>query len=744
VARPAQNSRPGDSGQRQRRIDYPRAGRRGAGRWLPSWKLVAGLAATGVLLLVVLFAVGYAVTDIPEANEDRQTETTTVFYSDGTTPIGKFAVENREIVPSDQIPEHVKQAIISAEDRSFYDNRGVSLTGILRAFWSNLRGNSTQGGSTITQQYVKNYYLEPEQTYKRKIEEAFLAIKIDQQLSKDEILANYLNTIYFGRGAYGIQTASQAYFGKNVQDLTPSESALLAGIVPAPNSWDPAKNPEKAQDRWNYVLDGEVELGYLDGATRAGLTFPEVIEPRTSELYRGPNGYLLADLRSEVLSRTEFTEAELDGGGLQIVTTVDKQAQDAAVAAMTNPDLFPREDAPATLHTALTAIDPKTGGIRAMWGGPDYLSRQQNSATQDIAQAGSTFKPFALVAGLEQGISLRTRFNGDSGQTFPGFDRPVRNYGGSDYGTIDLYKATASSVNTVYVALNEQVGPQNTMEAAIRAGLPEDTKGLEPNLANVLGTASPHPIDMAHAFATFAAQGVNRTPHLIASISRHGTEVYTPDTAGKQVFDEAVMADTTAALTGVIENGSGSYAGRLDRPAAGKTGTSSDNKSAWFVGYTPSLATAVALYNVGPNGEVLEMPRIQGREVTGGSFPVRMWTAFMDAALQGQPVEEFPAAANVGKAPTTTASQEPTTTAPSTTAPTTTEPTTTEPATTEPSKTTTGPKPSPTRKTTAPPTSPAPPGQDAGNAAGQDGGPPKAGAAPPNGEDVAVVGGQAP
>ena len=686
---------------RRRLIDYPRFGRRGLRRWLPSWKLVGGLALLAVLGLVVLFAVGYAVTKVPSPNQARQTQTTIVYYADGQTPMGQFAVENRQLVPIDQIPEHVKQAIIAAEDRSFYDNRGVSPTGIARAFWSNLRGNSTQGGSTITQQYVKNYYLQPEQSYTRKIKEAFISIKIDQQLTKDEILASYLNTIYFGRGAYGIQTASQAYFGKNVQDLTPTESALLAGVVPAPNSWDPAKNPTKAQDRWGYVLDGEVQLGFMDAATRAAQVFPPTVEPKKDELYRGPNGYILAAVRDEVLARTDLTEQDLDGAGLRITTTIDKTAQDAAVAAMNDPKVYPTKDRPPTLQAALTAIDPKTGAVRAMYGGPDYLARQRNAATQDIAQAGSTFKPFALVAGLEAGISLQTTFDGRNGQTFPGFDKPVRNFGGSNFGQIDLLKATANSVNTVYVGLNEQVGPAKTVDVAVRAGLPQDTNGLEANPANVLGTSSPHPIDMAHAYATFAAQGMRTTPHLVASVSQDGAQVYQPDTKGQRVFAEDVMADTGVALQGVVRSGSGAYAKAVGRPVAGKTGTSSDNKSAWFVGYTPNqLAAAVALYNVGPNGEVLEMPSFGGvREITGGSFPVRIWTAFMKAALQGQPVEQFPPAANVGKAAEPTVTEAPTPTE----TPTATETPTQTPTPTETTTPTATASPSKTDKTTGPP-----------------------------------------
>ncbi|HZI98857.1 MAG TPA: biosynthetic peptidoglycan transglycosylase, partial [Actinomycetales bacterium] len=220
----------------RRLIDYPRYGRTGVKRWIPSWKLVTGLGLTGLAAAVVLFAVGYAVVKVPQENEFVTAQTTVVYYADGTTEMGRFAEQDRVSVPIEEVPEHVKQAVIAAEDRSFYENRGVSPTGIVRAFWSNLRGNSTQGGSTITQQYVKNFYLESDRTYQRKIEEAFISIKVDQQLSKDEILESYLNTIYFGRGSYGIQTASQAYFDKNVQDLSVSEAALLAGIIPSPSN----------------------------------------------------------------------------------------------------------------------------------------------------------------------------------------------------------------------------------------------------------------------------------------------------------------------------------------------------------------------------------------------------------------------------------------------------------------------------------------------------------------------------
>jgi 1A family penicillin-binding protein len=695
-------------GSSHRLIDYPRRGHGGLRRWLPSWKLVTGLALTGLLFAVGLFAFAYAETGVPSPNELVDAQTTHVYYADGKTKMGEFAAQDRTLVTSEQIPEQVKQAVVAAEDRSFYENRGVSPSGIARAFWGNLRGNSTQGGSTITQQYVKNYFLNPEQTYKRKVQEAFIAIKIDQKLSKDQILTDYLNTIYFGRGAYGIQSASQAYFGKDVEDLTAAEAALLAGIIPSPSNWDPRVNPDKAEKRFDYVLDGMQQMGYLDGAGRAEQQLPETKEHQPTNTFAGPTGYLLASVRDEVLHNTDLTENDLDRGGLRIVTTIDKSVQDKAVAAVQDPEVFPTEGRPETLQAALVSIDPATGGVLAMYGGPDYLKRQRNAVTQDVAQAGSTFKPFTLVAALEKGISLKTRYSGRSPQTYPGFyvkengqPAPVRNFGGGSYGDIDLVQATRNSVNTVYVKLNEEVGAQATADVAEQAGI--DPKAVEPAVAsNVLGTPSVRPLDMAQAYATFAAQGVRHKPHIVATIEQDGGTVYEADTREQRVFQPDVMADATYAMQQVVRSGSGAYASRLNRPVAGKTGTSNDNRSAWFVGYVPQMATAVALYNVGENGEQLEIPGFGGRrEITGGSFPVQIWTKYMQGALDGVEVQQFPPRADVGKIPisqmTPTETAEPTTQAPEPTEEPTQEPTTAEPTTEPTQEPTQEPKPQPSQ-----------------------------------------------
>lgn len=636
------------SAKKQRLIDYPRAGKRGWRRWLPSWRLVLGGVLGVIALGAGVFVAAYVTTPIPAPNDFVTEQTSRVFYSDGETELGAFMAQNREIIDTTKLPEHVTQAVVAAEDRSFYDNVGVDPIGLARAVIGNLTGSSRGGGSTITQQYVKNYYLTSERTMSRKLTEAILAIKIDQQQDKSEILDAYLNTIYFGRGAYGIQTAAHAYFKKDAADLTVSEAALIAGILPSPSNWDPAVSPSDAKRRWAYVLDGMVTQGWLTQAERDRQTFPELPPRAREDRYAGPQGYLLDMVRKEIVQRTGWTEEDLDRGGLRVVTTIEKPRQEAAVAAVKN---LP-EGHSENLRTALVSIDPKTGGIVALYGGPDFITQPRNAATQDRAQAGSTFKPFTLVAALENGVSLHNRYSGRSPMEFDSFDKPVRNYGNQSFGERDLVGATANSINTIYVQLNEEVGPAATVDAAERAGLPADTVGLAANAANVLGTASPHPIDMARAYSTFAAQGLRTTPHIVSELfNNNGDLVYTASTSSERVFASGVMADTTYALTQVIEKGSGRTARELGRPAAGKTGTSQDHRSAWFAGYVPQLATVVAMYQPGPDGEEPITPWGGVKSITGGTYPTRVWTDYMAAALEGVEVEPFPERADVGKKP---------------------------------------------------------------------------------------------
>lgn len=703
---------------KKRRIDYPRSGRNGVTRFIPSWRqFFSGL---GLLILAGLAFVtlSYFFMPIPQPNQFASSQTTVVYYDDGSTEMGRFASQNRVLVKSDEIPQSMKDAVVAAEDRTFYENRGVSPTGVLRAVVNNVRGESTHGGSTITQQYVKNYYLNSERTLTRKYREAIIALKIDQEQSKDEILTNYLNTIYYGRGAYGIETAAQAYFGKSAKDLTPQESAMLAGLIPNPSRWDPRVSPDLAKDRFDYVADSMVIEGTLTKAQRDTWTLPETVErDKKDNLYAGPKGYLLAQVRTE-LQAAGLTDSDLDGGGLKIVTTINKDDQDAAEAMIDNPNVYPTRGRPENLQAAVVSVDPRSGEIKALYGGADYLTRQRNAATQDIAQAGSTFKPFALVAGLESGISLRSGFNGNSPLRVQG--SRISNFGGASYGIVTLLKATQSSINTAYVALNVRVGPEKTRDVAVRAGLPADTAGLNDYPGNVLGPSSPHPIDMANAFATFASRGERHTPHIVRTVARpSGATVYTGPTGGERVFEQDVMDDTNYALQQVVSGGTGRRAS-IGRPVAGKTGTSSDNMSAWFVGYTPQLSTAVVLFNTDDEGNPQSIGSFGGRgEITGGTFPAAMWSNYMRAAMQGEPVERFAKPANVGKRigprvtrkKTSTSTPKPTrsTTSTPTETETTTPPTETAPPPTEAPPPETAPQPTSESPAPAPEPTPAPP-----------------------------------
>jgi len=626
-------------------------------RRVVSWKGL-GLAALGVAVLgSVGIGIAYARVDVPAPNDFARSQSTIVTWSDGETELGRFNAENREIVSIEDVPEHVRHAVLAAEDRSFYDNQGISVTGIARAAWNNLRGDSLQGASTITQQYVKNYYLTQEQTYTRKIREVLLAVKIDGQLDKDQILEDYLNTIYFGRGAYGVQTASRAYFGKPVSELSPEEGAVLAAIIRAPGRYDPAADEasqDRLQDRFRYVLDGMVERGWTDAATASSAQLPEIVPPATENKLGGTDGYLLDQVRRELIARG-FTDTEIDTAGLRVTTTFDRQAQESAIQAVA--DEFPTEDAEG-LTVGLAAVRPGDGGVVAMYGGADFVEQPRNNATQAAIQPGSTFKAFTLAAALEEGVSLRSRFAGNSPYDNPAIGRPVNNAGDASYGQyVDMLEATRKSINTAFVDLTVEIGPDTVLDAAVRAGIPENAPGLSADARITLGTSSVTPVQLAAAFGTLAAQGEQADWYTVAEVrDPSGAVRYSADVAPERAFEPDVTADVTYALTEVVEHGTGEAAQALGRPSAGKTGTAED-LTAWYAGYTPQLAAAVAFWK-GDGTESLSGTAGMST-FSGGAYPARLWTAFMAGALQGTEVLEFPEPANLGEqvnpAPTRTA-----------------------------------------------------------------------------------------
>ena len=608
-----------------------------------------GLVLGGFIFVIgaTVFGIAYFTVNIPDPNSYVNSQATIIQYADGSE-IGRMGAQNRTIVPLANIPMQLRRAVLAAEDKNFYSNRAFSVTGILRAAANNLRGGSLQGGSTITQQYAKTAFLTPNRDIKRKIKELIIAIKLENQFSKDQILENYLNTIYFGRGAYGVETGAQLYFGRSANQLTLEQSAVLASILRSPGYYDPdyrEGNLERLQARFKYVIDNMHNEGWISDKRYAKVKFPEVKSRVRSGTLSGPKGYLMQAVQSE-LNSLGFTDDQLMIGGLVVKTTLEKLAQQAAVDAV---DKESPKKAPDNLHIGMVSIRPGTGEIVAMYGGKDYLVRQLNDATQSIAQAGSTFKPFALIAALQAGISLSSIWNGDSPKVFDDAGKPyeVSNYGDKSFGDLPLLKATASSVNTIYVPLGIKAGLDNVVNAARAAGIPESV-ALMPTPSIVLGVASPHVIDVASAFATFAAQGVYAKPFLVKEVQGSNKGVlYEATIQPQEVFDKSVMADLTYALSEVTRAGTATAAvSKLGRVSAGKTGTSQNNASAWFSGYVPQLATSIAFFR---DDATQSLNGIGGlTSLTGGSFPARIWTAYMKAALKDIPEEAFPEPAYIG------------------------------------------------------------------------------------------------
>ena len=600
----------------------------------------------GFIATAILFALAYFTVGIPDANAYVNSQSTIIQYSNGVE-IGRVGTQNREIIPLARIPLNIRHAVLAAEDRGFYSNQAFSVTGIVRALFNNLKGGSLQGGSTITQQYAKTAFLTPSRTIQRKIKELVISIKLENQLSKDQIFESYLNTIYFGRGSYGVMTAAQQYFNRNVDQLTNAQAAVIASVLRAPSLYDPAYragNEVRLRARFEYVKKGMIDAGWIDAKAAAKMKFPVLAPRSTSGQFSGPKGHVIEAVQKE-LSKLGFSQDQLLVGGLVIKTTLDEAAQQSAVDAVNK--FYPTK-APANLHIGLVAIRPGTGEIVALYGGRDYLVRQLSDATQSIALAGSTFKPFALVAALEQGIPLTSMWNGDSPQVFDdaGKPYPVSNYNNEGWGQIDLLYATKHSVNTVYVPLGIKVGPNAVVDVARRAGIP-DSVAMVPTPSVVLGVASPHVIDVANAYATFAAQGIKSKPYLVAQVLGANKGVlYQAKAETQEVFSKDVMADLTYALKAVVTDGTGTAALALGRPAAGKTGTSESNASAWFSAYTPQLAASVALFRDNASQSLNGIGGLTS--VTGGTFPARIWTAFMKGALKGQPVLDFPAPTNIG------------------------------------------------------------------------------------------------
>jgi len=611
------------------------------------WKILLGVLGGLLAIGIGLFTYLYVTTDIPQPEKVAIAEKTTVYYNDGTTEIGSFSEQNREIIDCSVLPDYVGNAIVASEDRSFYRNGGIDIMGMARALYNNLTTGSRQGGSTITQQYAERYYLGDTTSYSGKIREAILAMKIANSQDKQQVLCNYMNTIYLGRGAYGIQAAAKAYFGKEAKDLTVDEAAMIAGIIPAPSMWDPAVNEAQAKSRFTRVIGIMREDGYITGQQASEAKFPETKPVSVSNDLAGPNGYLLTTVENELVASKAFTKDELETGGYKIVSTLDPNMQKIM---QTVGDDRP-EGMPESIQVGGIALDQKTGSVKAIYGGSDYLKHQLNNATQANFQPGSTMKPFGLLGAAMDDVNFNTMFNGNSPERFettPGTWAEVPNALNMSWGTINLKQATANSVNTVFMNVNQHLTPKKFAQIAHDASITGDIQ--EDTLYNILGINSLTVWDLAQGHSTIANDGTKNTLHIVDRVLKGDKEMYKPDLGTKQVFDANDCQLVQNAMLGTTQYGTAAgTAATLGRQVAGKSGTANDETAASFVGYTPSLMNVWAIWNPGENGESQIVPEFAGYGVSSTGYPSHLFTEFMAQALAGQPAETFVTPVDNGK-----------------------------------------------------------------------------------------------
>ncbi|MGI5426139.1 transglycosylase domain-containing protein [Streptomyces sp. CA-179760] len=634
--------------------------RTGWRRAFPTWRMTLSGFIIVVILLIGGFFLGYSLVQIPPANALATKQANVYLYADGSV-IARDGEINRENVTLAQISKDAQHAILAAEDRDFYTESAVDPKAMVRAAWNTALGKGKQSGSTITQQYVKNYYLRQEQTVTRKAKEFFISIKLDREQSKDHILEGYLNTSYFGRNAYGIQAAAQAYYGMDATDLDPARAAYLAALVNAPSQYDVVAHPENrkaAESRWNYVLDGMVTKGWLSESKRAGMKFPMPKESTLSTGMSGQRGYIVRIVKDYLTQNNIIDEDKLDAGGYRITTTLQKGRQDAFVKAVDD-KLMSKLDkknnkVDSYVRAGGAAVDPKTGKVVAMYNGVDYVKQYTPNATRRDFQVGSTFKPFVFTSAVENGsrtqdgrvITPNTIYDGTNKRVVQGWAGDPYNPENEDqhsYGPITVTEATDSSVNSVYAQMAADVGPQKVKQTAIDLGVPETTPDLADGPAIALGTATASVLEMAEAYATLANHGRHGTYTMVDKVMKEGTPIELPERRTRQAVSREAADTTTSMLQSVVQNGTASAAQAAGRPVAGKTGTAEEDTAAWFAGYTPELATVVSVMGQDPvTAAHKSLYGAMGLDrVNGGGPPAEIWTQFTQDALEGKPVTDF-------------------------------------------------------------------------------------------------------
>ena len=587
------------------------------------------------------------VDSVPLPGDPPDPQASVLYYRDGHTILARVGTTDHSDVPLSAVPLQVRQAVLAAEDRDFYSHWGVSARGVLRAVVADA-GGARQGASTITQQYVRNAYLTQDFSFDRKAKEFALAVKAERQYSKDQILEHYLNTIYFGRGAYGIAAAAHAYFGITTDRLSAAQGAVLAAVIKDPYGFDPAVDATAAQQRWRWIVNAEKEQGWLAGIP----TYPQISPTESSTA--GPNG-LVVDRIERELADHGITPQALHTQGLSIVTTLDAVAQNSAVQLVAEQ----LKAQPKGLQAALVALDPKTGGVRAYYGGD--RGRGYYDYAVATHPAASTFKPIVLAAALREGIGYKSRWDGTSPRTFP--DRmgvPLKNHDNLQCANCTLEAAMVDSLNTPFYAVTEQIGADKVRDMAVDLGIPArygettsmvDAKG-DPTPGKTraeiaIGRYPVAPGDLASVYATFAANGVKHDRYFVQTARGPDKRLlWTAATNGTTVLDPAMAADVSTVL-GAVVKGDNVVPGR---PAAGKTGTQAwgntkDNQDAWMAGYTPELAAAVWIGKAVP-GPIRDS---DGRPISGENLPAQLWRDFVQKSLNGKPKTSLPKPANVGR-----------------------------------------------------------------------------------------------
>jgi penicillin-binding protein 1A len=618
------------------------------------WRVVRWILLPA-LVLALLTAAGVAVaayvfwpTDLPpvKALEEYTPSVGSRVYASDDEFLAEFQAEKRIFVPLQQIPGGLRNAVIAVEDARFYSHFGVDVRGILRAAYANFRhGRVVEGGSTITQQLAKVLFLTPDRSFSRKVKEALLALELEKRYSKDRLLELYLNHVYMGHGAYGVEAAARMYFGKSVQELTLSESAMLAALPRSPGNYSPFERPELAQRRRAIVIGRLLEQGYIGEAeAKAANRAPLGLVP--PERRRGSGQYFLEYLQQGL--ETKYGSDVLYKSGLAIYTTLDPALQRAAEEALRDglQALAERQAAraagkgkggptPGTPEGAVVVIEAATGYVKALIGGADFARTEFNRALYARRQPGSAFKPFVYLAALEAG-HVPTELLDDSPVRYVSAGKvwAPDNYDGKFRGPVTLQQALEESINVPTIRLLEQIGVGPVIDVARRAGIQSP---LPHDLTLALGSGDVTPLELTAAYATFANQGIRMEPLVVRYVTdAQGRLIEENIPQGREAIDPAVASGLTELLRGVVERGSGVAARVLERPIAGKTGTTNDFSNAWFVGYTPSIVAGVWIG--------YDRPRTLGHDETGARAALPIWVAVMRAALRGQPVEDFPTA----------------------------------------------------------------------------------------------------